>query len=139
MLILWNFWRKKWNLYPILYGLVFSKIKTKIQDLGGIKLQNQFPRIIKLLKKYQEGYTPKHADVFSLDQLRFFFDDSSNEGKNMLYKASVCFSMYGGLRCADLVCIQNDKLSFDDNAGIWVSYTLLKTSWRYNKENSFLI
>ena len=49
------------------------------------------------------------------------------------------FSMYGGLRCADLVCIQSGKISFDDNAGILVSYTISKTSCPYNKENTFLI
>ena len=73
----------------------FSKLNTKIKDLGGAKLQDKYPRLMTLLKQYQSGYVPKRADVFSLDQIKEFLENSPNEGKNLLNKAVVCFALNG--------------------------------------------
>ena len=60
-------------------------------------------RLTKVLKRYQEGYTPKRADIFTSEQNRQYVEESPNNGKNLLGKIVVCFGMYRGLRCAELI------------------------------------
>ena len=56
-----------WNMHLLLYGLV--SVNTKYQDISGLKLQEKFPRLKNLLKRYQDGNVKKRADRF---QFAFF-------------------------------------------------------------------
>ena len=117
----------------------FSKINTKYQDLGGNKLQLKFPRLIKVLKQYQSGYIAKRAQTFSFDEMKSFLENSTDEGKNILHKAVVCVSLYGGLRCADLVGIENDDIEVNETTGVWVKYAVSKQAANFHKSNRFSI
>lgn len=134
-----DFLHHELNYAPTTIWSSFSKINSSYQDLGGTKLQLKFPRLAKVLKQYQSGYIPKRAETFSFNQINSFLEGSSNEGKNLLHKAVVCFALYGGLRCADLVSIENADVEINEITGVWVQYSVSKQSANFHKRNQFLI
>lgn len=134
-----DFLHAELKLAPTTIWSCFSKINTKYQDIGGGKLQDKFPRLVNLMKRYQSGYIPKRADTFSFDQVKLFLETANDEGKYLLYKAVVCMALYGGLRCADLVSIQNEDITVNDTTGVWVRYGVSKISGSFHKTNTFVI
>jgi integrase len=134
-----DYLRKELNLAPTTIWSSFSKLNTMYQDFGGQKLQVKYPRLIKLLQRYQHGYTPKRAEIFTVEQIESFLKNSPEEGQNLLNKSVVCFGFYGGLRCADMVGICNEDVEVDSTNGLWVKYSVSKTSGMFHKTNTFLV
>lgn len=134
-----DFLRCELKLAPNTIWSCFSKINTNYQNLGGKKLQSLFPRLAKLINTYQENYVPKRAKTFSKEQINMFLTDAPDEGKFVLYKAAVCVAYYGGLRCAELVGINNDDVEYDNLNGVWVNYCIFKLSGAMQKNNRLLI
>ena len=64
----------------------------------------------------------KRADTFSYEQIKNFLENANDEGINLLHKSIVCIALYGGLRCADLVNIENDDVTIDSTTGVWIKY-----------------
>jgi len=134
-----DFLRNELEYAPTTIWSSFSKVNTKYQDIGGLKLQDKFPRLKNLLKRYQDGYVKKRADTFDYEQIKKFLENANDEGKNLLHKAVVCIALYGGLRCADLVNIENDDVTIDSTTGVWIKYSVSKQSGSFHKSNTFVI
>ena len=60
-----DFLRNELEYAPTTIWSCFSKVNTKYQDIGGLKLQDLFPRLKNLFKRYQDGYVKKRADPFT--------------------------------------------------------------------------
>lgn len=133
-----DFLHTKLQLAPTTVWSSFSKINTCYQDIGGKKLQDLYPRLTKVMKRYQEGYIPKRAQVFTGEQIRKYLDESPNNGKNSLMKVVVCFGMYGGLRCAELIKIDYSDITLREN-GAWVTYSVAKIKGSFHKTNQFVV
>jgi len=104
---------------------IYSMLNHKMQLLHGVKLQT-YPRITMLLKSYEAGYTRKTAGQFSKEQFEEFIKNAPNTGKYIHIKAGVILAFFGGLRCAELVSIENTDFEFNESTGMWVSYTVSK-------------
>ena len=76
-----DFLRNELEYAPTTIWSCFSKVNTKYQDIGGLKLQDIFPRLKNLLKRYQDGYVKKRADTFSYELIKFFLENANDEGK----------------------------------------------------------
>ena len=103
----------------------YSMINHKYQTLHGHKLQ-KFPRVTLLLKKFEAGYKRKKASIFTKDHIMQFLNDAPDDGEYVHIKAGVVVAYFGGLRCADLVGINCEDLEFNENTGMWVTYTISK-------------
>ena len=134
-----DFLHTELELAPTTVWSSFSKVDTTYQDMGGSKLQDKYPRSLKVLKHYQSGYVPNRATTFTFDQAKSFLENAPNEGKNLLHKAVVCMALYGGLRCADLVNIENDDIEVNDTSGVWVRYSVSKQSGQFHKSNTYVV
>ena len=64
-----DYLHKELNLAPTTMWSSFSKLNTMYQDFGGQKLQTKYPRLMKLLQRYQHGYTPKRSEIFTVEQI----------------------------------------------------------------------
>ena len=103
----------------------YSMINNKYQILFGGKLQS-FPRITILLKSYEAGYVRKTASIFNKSQIFNFLENAPNTGEFIHIKVAVLVCYYGGLRCADLVNINNDDFEFNEVSGMWINYNVSK-------------
>ena len=91
------------------------------QTRFGKRLQNEWPRIKLLLKRYESGYVRKVASVFTRFHIRQAIQLDHNSPKWTIRKCAIVMAYCGGLRCTELRSIKMADLSFEEE-GIWVQY-----------------
>ena len=87
----------------------------------GKRLQNEWPRIKMLLKRYEAGYVRKVASIFTRFHIRQAIQLDYNSPKWILRKAAIVIAYCGGLRGAELRSIKIGDITVD-NEGLWVRY-----------------
>ena len=85
----------------------------------GARLQNEWPRIKMLLKRYEAGYIRKVASVFTIFQIRQAIQLDLNSPRWVLRKAAIAVAYCGGLRCAELRSLQIGDVT-EDEEGLWI-------------------
>lgn len=103
----------------------YSKLNHKHQIYFGEKLQI-YPRITHLLKSYESGYIRKTAKAFSKEEIDRYLESAPDSEDHVHIKVAVILGYFGGLRCADLISINCDDCDFNENTGMWVTYTVSK-------------
>lgn len=115
---------------------IFSRLNTGYQNRYGVKLQ-QWPRLIRMLKSYQAGYSRKCARTFSISEINSFLALDLPSRKFILRKAAVCLAISGGLRCCELRNLTMGNLTATSE-GYRVDYKQSKQRGE-EKENSFIV
>lgn len=57
---------------------------------------------------------------------RIFLSNAPDTDEYVYMKTAVVMCYFGGLRCADLVGIECEDLTFDESTGMWVNYNVSK-------------
>lgn len=105
---------------------IYSMLNHKTQLLFGKKLQTLYPRLTMLLKSFESGYVRKKSNIFTKDEINKFLTSAPDSGEFIHIKAGIVLGFCGGLRCADLISIQNSDFEFNEVSGMWVSYCVSK-------------
>lgn len=103
----------------------YSMINKMFQLKFGKKLQ-LYPRLKMQLKSYEKGYSRRKASIFTKEEIELFLTSAPDTDKYVYMKTAVVMCYFGGLRCADLIGINCEDLSFDESTGMWVDYKVSK-------------
>ena len=75
-----------------------------------------FQRLTLLLKKFEAGYKLKTVSVFKKEEIVRFLETAPDDGEFIHMKAgNIVIAYFGGLRCADLVMLNDDDLEFNES------------------------
>ena len=96
-------------------------IDIYFQRRFGKRLQNEWPGIQMLLKRFEAGYVRKRANTFTRFHIRQAIQLDFRTPMWILRKAAIVMAYCGGLRCVDLHRIKIGDITVIEE-GVWVRY-----------------
>ena len=119
---------------------IFSMLNNVYQRQTGQKLQKEFPRLMILLKSFNDGYTRKVSRTFSLQDICNFLVRPTGD-KPSFWKLRKCVAVcgfVGGMRCAEIKSLQVKDLRIEEGKGVWITF-VPKKQRKELKKKTFLV